>query len=140
MAPTEILAEQHYLNAVKLLSPLGIKVAILSGKTKVSERKTILEKLQNGQIDLLLGTHALIEPGVVFANLSLVIIDEQHRFGVGQRGLLMQKGPEGIHPHILVMTATPIPRTLSMTVYGDLDVSIIDELPKGRIDSDPSGL
>lgn len=132
MAPTEILAEQHYLNAVKLLSPLGIKVAILSGKTKVSERKDILDRLQTGQIDLLLGTHALIEPTVVFANLSLVIIDEQHRFGVGQRGLLMQKGPEGIHPHILVMTATPIPRTLSMTVYGDLDVSIIDELPKGR--------
>ncbi len=132
MAPTEILAEQHHLNAVKLLSPLGVRVAILSGKTKTSERKIILERLQHGQIDLLLGTHALIEPGVVFANLSLVIIDEQHRFGVGQRGLLMQKGPEGIHPHILVMTATPIPRTLSMTVYGDLDVSIIDELPKGR--------
>ncbi len=132
MAPTEILAEQHYLNAVKLLAPLGVRVAILSGRTKAAERKIILEKLQTGKIDLLLGTHALIEPVVKFENLSLVIIDEQHRFGVGQRGLLMQKGKQGIHPHILVMTATPIPRTLSMTVYGDLDVSIIDELPKGR--------
>lgn len=129
MAPTEILAEQHFKNAVKLLEPLGIRLALLVGKTKVSERKKIFEALAAGEIDLIIGTHALIEDEVVFKNLGLVIIDEQHRFGVEQRGVLKNKGQS---PHFLVMTATPIPRTLAMTVYGDLDVSIIDEMPAGR--------
>lgn len=129
MAPTEILAEQHFKNAQKVLSPLGVRLGMLVGKTKTSERRVLLEKLQSGEIDLIIGTHALIEDEVVFANLGLVIIDEQHRFGVEQRGILKNKGNS---PHFLVMTATPIPRTLAMTVYGDLDVSIIDEMPAGR--------
>lgn len=129
MAPTEILAEQHFKNAQKLLVPLGIRLALLVGKTKTSERKQILSALQSGEVDLIVGTHALIEEEVQFSNLGLVIIDEQHRFGVEQRGLLKNKGKS---PHFLVMTATPIPRTLAMTVYGDLDVSIIDEMPAGR--------
>lgn len=129
MAPTEILAEQHFKNAQKVLSPLGIQTGILTGKTKTKERKEILEKLQAGEIHLLIGTHALIEDWVQFNNLGLVIIDEQHRFGVAQRGLLKNKGAS---PHFLIMTATPIPRTLAMTVYGDLDVSIINEMPEGR--------
>lgn len=129
MAPTEILAEQHYNNAVKRLEPLGLKLGLLTGKTKTKERKELLEKLINGEIHFLIGTHALIEDWVQFKNLALVIIDEQHRFGVAQRGYLKSKGQS---PHFLVMTATPIPRTLAMTVYGDLDVSIIDEMPAGR--------
>jgi ATP-dependent DNA helicase RecG len=129
MAPTEILAEQHFKNAKKILEPLGLRLAILSGKSKTSERKQILSDLQAGEIDLIIGTHALIEDEVIFSNLGLVIIDEQHRFGVEQRGVLKNKGNS---PHFLVMTATPIPRTLAMTVYGDLDVSIIDEMPPGR--------
>jgi ATP-dependent DNA helicase RecG len=129
MAPTEILAEQHFKNAIKQLAPLGIRLALLVGKTKTSERKQILADLHEGKIDLIIGTHALIEDEVQFANLGLVIIDEQHRFGVEQRGILKNKGNS---PHFLVMTATPIPRTLAMTVYGDLDVSIIDEMPAGR--------
>lgn len=129
MAPTEILAEQHFKNAQKLLVPLGIRLALLVGKTKTSERKQILSALQSGEVDLIVGTHALIEEEVQFSNLGLVIIDEQHRFGVEQRGVLKNKGKS---PHFLVMTATPIPRTLAMTVYGDLDVSIIDEMPAGR--------
>lgn len=129
MAPTEILAEQHFKNAKKVLEPLGIRLAMLVGKTKAAERKKILAALQAGEIDLIIGTHALIEEEVQFANLGLVIIDEQHRFGVEQRGVLKNKGNS---PHFLVMTATPIPRTLAMTVYGDLDVSIIDEMPPGR--------
>ncbi|WII71669.1 ATP-dependent DNA helicase RecG [Bdellovibrio sp. 22V] len=129
MAPTEILAEQHFKNAQKVLSPLGIRLALLVGKTKASEKKQILANLQAGDVDLIIGTHALIEDEVQFANLGLVIIDEQHRFGVEQRGILKNKGKS---PHFLVMTATPIPRTLAMTVYGDLDVSIIDEMPAGR--------
>lgn len=129
MAPTEILAEQHFKNAQKYLAPLGLRLGLLTGKSKASERKVLLQALQEGQIDLLIGTHALIEDEVQFANLGLVIIDEQHRFGVEQRGKLKSKG---VSPHFLVMTATPIPRTLAMTVYGDLDVSIIDEMPAGR--------
>ncbi len=129
MAPTEILAEQHYKNAQKVLEPLGIRLGVLLGKSKASERKVTLEKLANGAIDLIVGTHALLEDEVQFANLGLVIIDEQHRFGVEQRGHLKNKGKS---PHFLIMTATPIPRTLAMTVYGDLDVSIIDEMPAGR--------
>lgn len=129
MAPTEILAEQHYNNASKRLQPLGLNIGILTGKTKTKERKELLEKLATGEIHFLIGTHALIEDGVQFKNLALVIIDEQHRFGVAQRSYLKSKGKS---PHFLVMTATPIPRTLAMTVYGDLDVSIIDEMPLGR--------
>ncbi len=129
MAPTEILAEQHFKNAQKILAPLGIRLAMLVGKTKTAERKDILEKLAAGEIDLIIGTHALIEDEVRFVKLGLVIIDEQHRFGVEQRGQLKSKGHS---PHFLVMTATPIPRTLAMTVYGDLDVSLIDEMPPGR--------
>lgn len=129
MAPTEILAEQHFKNARKALEPLGVRLGLLVGKTKAAERKQVLASLQSGGIDLIIGTHALIEDEVQFANLGLVIIDEQHRFGVEQRGILKNKGRS---PHFLVMTATPIPRTLAMTVYGDLDVSIIDEMPAGR--------
>ncbi|HEY1078564.1 MAG TPA: ATP-dependent DNA helicase RecG, partial [Bdellovibrio sp.] len=129
MAPTEILAEQHFKNAQKVLQPLGVRLGLLLGKSKASERKQVLAALQAGEIDLIIGTHALIEDEVQFANLGLVIIDEQHRFGVEQRGVLKNKGQS---PHFLVMTATPIPRTLAMTVYGDLDVSIIDEMPAGR--------
>ena len=129
MAPTEILAEQHFKNAKKLLEPLGLRVGMLVGKTKAAERRQTLAALQAQEIDLIIGTHALIEDEVQFANLGLVIIDEQHRFGVEQRGVLKNKGNS---PHFLVMTATPIPRTLAMTVYGDLDVSIIDEMPPGR--------
>lgn len=129
MAPTEILAEQHFRNAEKYLSPLGIKTGLLTGKSKAKERKEILEKLLSGEIHFLVGTHALIEDWVQFKNLGLVIIDEQHRFGVAQRGQLKNKG---VSPHFLIMTATPIPRTLAMTVYGDLDVSIINEMPEGR--------
>jgi ATP-dependent DNA helicase RecG len=129
MAPTEILAEQHYKNAVKILEPLGIRLALLVGKTKTAERRETLADLEAGNVDLIIGTHALIEAEVKFRNLGLAIIDEQHRFGVEQRGILKTKGNS---PHFLVMTATPIPRTLAMTVYGDLDVSIIDEMPPGR--------
>ncbi len=129
MAPTEILAEQHLQNMQKFLKDSGLKMTLLSGKTKASERKKIFEDLLAGEIDLLIGTHALIEEEVKFKNLGLVIIDEQHRFGVEQRGILKSKGNS---PHFLVMTATPIPRTLAMTVYGDLDVSVIDEMPPGR--------
>ena len=129
MAPTEILAEQHFKNSQKVLEPLGVTTGLLTGKTKAKERKEILERLQNGEIHFLIGTHALIEDWVQLQNLGLVIIDEQHRFGVAQRGLLKNKGAS---PHFLIMTATPIPRTLAMTVYGDLDVSIINEMPEGR--------
>lgn len=129
MAPTEILAEQHFKNARRILEPLGIGVDLLVGKTKAAERREILERLVRGQTGLLIGTHALIEDAVQFHKLGLVIVDEQHRFGVEQRAALKKKGAS---PHFLVMTATPIPRTLAMTVYGDLDVSIINEMPPGR--------
>lgn len=130
MAPTEILARQHYASITDLVTDDLVKVAILTGNTKKKERTTLHEQLENGEIDILIGTHALIEDKVKFKNLGLVVIDEQHRFGVEQRAKLWRKNI--IPPHILVMTATPIPRTLAMTLYGDLDVSIIDELPAGR--------
>lgn len=129
MAPTEILAEQHYLNAQKLLTPLGIEIALLTGSQKQSEKQKVYTQIAESKVQLCIGTHALIQDDVHFKNLGLVIIDEQHRFGVAQRSLLKSKGRS---PHFLIMTATPIPRTLAMTAYGDLDVSIIDELPKGR--------
>ncbi len=130
MAPTEILATQHYENIKRLLSKLNINIALLTGSTKKSERDAIDMGLKDGSINFIIGTHALIEDNVVFKNLGLVIIDEQHRFGVVQRSKLWKKNNQP--PHILVMTATPIPRTLAMTLYGDLDVSVIDELPPGR--------
>jgi ATP-dependent DNA helicase RecG len=129
MVPTEILAEQHYQNAKKFLEPLGIQVGLLTGSMKTAERNQTNEMLRSGMIQFVVGTHALIQEGVEFKQLGFVIIDEQHRFGVHQRNLLKKKG---LSPHFLVMTATPIPRTLAMTVYGDLDVSVIDELPPGR--------
>jgi len=130
MAPTEILARQHYASIVELVKDNLVHVAILTGNTKKKERMLLHQKLENGEIDILIGTHALIEDKVQFKNLGLVVIDEQHRFGVEQRAKLWRKN--AIPPHILVMTATPIPRTLAMTLYGDLDVSMIDELPAGR--------
>lgn len=130
MAPTEILATQHYEKISKQVAPLGLRVEFLSGSTKTAKRRQIHEGLRNGDVDILIGTHALIEDDVVFQNLGLVVIDEQHRFGVEQRAKLWRKNTTP--PHVLVMTATPIPRTLAMTLYGDLDVSVIDELPQGR--------
>lgn len=130
MAPTEILAQQHYRGVKEMLEGLGLKVAILTGSVKGKARKQLLQYLEQGELDILIGTHALIEDTVKFQNLGMVIIDEQHRFGVAQRAKLWVKNTKP--PHVLVMTATPIPRTLAMTVYGDLDVSKIDELPPGR--------
>ena len=130
MAPTEILANQHAETISSLLKSMDVKIALLTGSTKKSARKIIHEKLESGEIDILIGTHALIEDKVQFKNLGFVVIDEQHRFGVEQRSRLWTKNNR--EPHILVMTATPIPRTLAMTLYGDLDVSVIDELPPGR--------
>ncbi|MFC4212103.1 ATP-dependent DNA helicase RecG [Pedobacter lithocola] len=130
MAPTEILARQHYASITELVTDDLVKVAILTGSTKKRDRTILHEQLESGEIDILIGTHALIEDKVQFKNLGLVVIDEQHRFGVEQRAKLWRKNI--IPPHILVMTATPIPRTLAMTLYGDLDVSVIDELPAGR--------
>ena len=132
MAPTEVLAQQHYKNIQKFLEPTGVKSALLTGSTKTSERRQIHAGLEDGTIGIIVGTHALIEDNVQFRNLGLAIIDEQHRFGVEQRSKLWRKASCGAPPHVLVMTATPIPRTLAMTLYGDLDVSIIDELPPGR--------
>ena len=131
MAPTEILARQHYTSVMDYVSGLGLKVGFLSGTVKGKKRKELLKLLAQGDIDILIGTHALIEDPVVFKNLGLAIIDEQHRFGVVQRAKLWAKN-KVLPPHILVMTATPIPRTLAMTLYGDLDISVIDELPPGR--------
>jgi ATP-dependent DNA helicase RecG len=131
MAPTEILAQQHYQSISKFLMGMNINVGLLTGSTKTKERKLLHSALQSGEMQIIVGTHALIENTVVFKKLGLVIVDEQHRFGVAQRAKLWQKN-DLIPPHILVMTATPIPRTLAMTVYGDLDVSVIDELPPGR--------
>ena len=130
MAPTEILARQHFEHIKEYAAKIDIKVDILTGTTKAKDKKRILDELEHGKIDILIGTHALIEPTVVFKNLGLVVIDEQHRFGVAQRAALWKKNE--LPPHILVMTATPIPRTLAMTLYGDLDYSVIDELPPGR--------
>lgn len=131
MAPTEILASQHYASIVRMTEGIGLRVGLLTGSTKKKERAELSEGLLSGEIDILIGTHALIENGVRFRNLGFVVIDEQHRFGVEQRARLWSKNLQAA-PHVLVMTATPIPRTLAMTLYGDLDVSVIDELPPGR--------
>lgn len=130
MAPTEILANQHYKGLTELAEGLGLNIKILTGSTKTADRKIIHEELENGSLHILIGTHALLEDKVQFQNLGLAVIDEQHRFGVEQRSKLWQKND--IPPHVLVMTATPIPRTLAMSLYGDLDISVIDELPPGR--------
>jgi ATP-dependent DNA helicase RecG len=129
MAPTEILAEQHYRKCIEWLTPLGLKAGLFVGKSGVRERKALRQSLLNGQIHVAIGTHALIQEDVEFANLGVVVVDEQHRFGVRQRTLLKSKGN---HPEMLTMTATPIPRSLAMTMHGDLDVSLLDELPPGR--------
>lgn len=130
MAPTEILATQHFITISELVFPLGLKVTLLTGSSTQKERRELLAQLKSGHIHILIGTHALIENNVQFKNLGLVVIDEQHRFGVAQRAKLREKGL--VPPHILIMTATPIPRTLAMTFYGDLDTSVIDEMPPGR--------
>ena len=132
MAPTEVLAQQHFANISKYLAPTSVKCAILTGASSVRERREIHAGLEDGSIGIIVGTHALIEDPVRFKALGLAVIDEQHRFGVDQRSRLWAKGPDGVPPHVLVMTATPIPRTLAMTLYGDLDVSVIDEMPPGR--------
>ena len=136
MAPTEILAEQHYRGLCALLEPLGLKVALLTGSTPASERQAIYEGLADGSIQIAIGTHALIQPTVTFRRLGVAIVDEQHRFGVDQRAALREKGPsdngDAVSPHLLVMSATPIPRTLALSIYGDLDMSILDEMPPGR--------
>ena len=129
MAPTEILAEQHYHTLAPLLEKLGVRCALLTASTKAKTRRSILEQLAAGEIDLAIGTHALLSPDISYQNLGLVVTDEQHRFGVNQRAAL---GAKGENPHLLVMSATPIPRTLALMIYGDLDVSVIDELPPGR--------
>ena len=132
MAPTEVLAQQHYANVSRYLAPTGVRVELLTGNTGTKARREIHAGLQDGSVGVLIGTHALIEDAVQFHALGLAVIDEQHRFGVEQRARLWSKGFAGVHPHVLVMTATPIPRTLAMTLYGDLDVSVIDEMPPGR--------
>jgi ATP-dependent DNA helicase RecG len=131
MAPTEILAQQHFNNISDLVAGLNINIGFLSGSVKGKSRKSVLASLESGTLDILVGTHAIIEPWVKFENLGIAIIDEQHRFGVKQRASMWGKSEKN-PPHVLVMTATPIPRTLSMTLYGDLDLSVIDELPPGR--------
>ncbi|MEC5166535.1 ATP-dependent DNA helicase RecG [Flavobacterium sp. PL11] len=130
MAPTEILANQHFIGLSELAQTVNINIRILTGSTRIAQRRIIHEELENGTLDILIGTHALIEDKVKFKNLGLAVIDEQHRFGVEQRSKLWRKNT--IPPHVLVMTATPIPRTLAMSLYGDLDISVIDELPPGR--------
>ena len=130
MAPTEILANQHFNGITELAKELNINIRILTGSTKIAQRRIIHEELENGTLDIIIGTHALLEDKVQFKNLGLAVIDEQHRFGVEQRSKLWTKSQ--IPPHVLVMTATPIPRTLAMSLYGDLDISVIDELPPGR--------
>lgn len=130
MAPTEVLAQQHYNNITALLKDMPVEVGLLTGSTKTAERRSIQKKLDDGSLHILIGTHAVIEKAVQFKNLGIGIVDEQHKFGVAQRAMLWEKNQ--IPPHILVMTATPIPRTLAMTAYGDLDYSVIDEMPPGR--------
>ena len=144
MAPTEVLAEQHFVGVSRLLDGLQVpdpnnlfgdrqlRVELLTSRVTGDRRKQLLSDLASGQIDVLIGTHALIQDGVQFASLGVVVIDEQHRFGVEQRAALGKKGADASTPDVLVMTATPIPRTAAMTVYGDLDVSVLDELPPGR--------
>jgi ATP-dependent DNA helicase RecG len=134
LAPTDILARQHVENLHRLAQGMGLRIALLTGREKGRARQALLEQLASGSIDLLIGTHALFSQDVVYANLGLVVVDEQHRFGVQQRLSLMAKGV--CMPHLLVMTATPIPRTLSLTLYGELDVSILDERPPGRLPID----
>lgn len=133
MAPTEILAKQHYSSLSSLLENSGLTAELLTGSTSPKKKKEIKERLRNGEIDIIIGTHALLSDDVEFSRLGLVVTDEQHRFGVNQRGTLIFKGS---NPHTLVMSATPIPRTLSLIIYGDLDLSIIDEMPKGRQKTD----
>lgn len=130
MAPTEVLAEQHYLNLHRWVEPLGLQVALLTSSIKGSEKEDLYQRIKKGKVHLVIGTHAVIQEAVEFHQLGLAIVDEQHKFGVVQRGLLKKKGE---NPDVLVMTATPIPRTLAMTIYGDLDVSLIDEMPPGRM-------
>ena len=137
MAPTEVLAQQHYNNLTALLKDMPVEVGLLTGSTKTAGRKLIQQKLDDGSLQILIGTHAVIEKAVQFKNLGIGIVDEQHKFGVAQRAMLWEKNVRKdsfgeIPPHILVMTATPIPRTLAMTAYGDLDYSVIDEMPPGR--------
>ena len=132
MAPTEVLAEQHYKSLSALLSPAGVRVGLLTGSMTAAEKKKARAALETGGIDFVIGTHALISEGVAFANLALIVADEQHRFGVAQRAALAAKSGAGTSPHVLVMSATPIPRTLALIIYGDLDVSVIDQLPPGR--------
>jgi ATP-dependent DNA helicase RecG len=133
MAPTELLAEQHFVNFCQWLEPMGLKIGWLSGKVKGRQRREALAAIADGSANIVIGTHALFQDEVVFHRLGLVIIDEQHRFGVHQRLALREKGnTDQTQPHQLVMTATPIPRTLAMSAYADLDVSVIDELPPGR--------
>jgi ATP-dependent DNA helicase RecG len=132
LAPTEILAEQHFSTLTRLFKPLGIEVALLEGSLKAKQKRVIQQELNEGRVSIVVGTHALIQEGIEFSNLSVAVVDEQHRFGVMQRAALQSKGAGGIRPDVLVMTATPIPRTLALTIYGDLDVSILDELPPGR--------
>lgn len=132
MAPTEVLAQQHYANISRYLAPTGVRCELLTGSVGKAARRPVLEGLRDGSVGVIIGTHALIEDGVIFNNLGLAIVDEQHRFGVEQRAKLWAKTSCGVPPHVLVMTATPIPRTLAMTLYGDLDVSVIDEMPPGR--------
>ena len=129
MAPTEILAEQHYASLNKLFAPLGLRVALLTGSMSQKEKRLVREQIATGKADLAIGTHALLSDTTTFNDLGLVIADEQHRFGVAQRSRLSAKGTD---PHVLVMSATPIPRTLALLMYGDLEVSILDELPPGR--------
>jgi ATP-dependent DNA helicase RecG len=129
MAPTEILAKQHFSNIKEWAGLLGLSAVILTGSTKTPDRRDVCKRIESGDVDIIVGTHALIQEGVEFKKLGFVVIDEQHRFGVIQRAALRQKG---INPDVLVMTATPIPRSLAMTVYGDLDVSVIDEMPPGK--------
>lgn len=131
MAPTEILARQHHEGLSELLKPMGIEVGLLIGSTTKKQREKLLPKLASGELKIIVGTHALIEPNIIFHRLGMAVIDEQHRFGVEQRAKLWIKNPNKL-PHVLIMSATPIPRTLAMTLYGDLDISIIDELPPGR--------
>jgi ATP-dependent DNA helicase RecG len=134
MAPTELLARQHAENAARLLEPVGLRIAYLTGNIKAAGRKDLLKHLAEGEIDMVVGTHALFSKDVTYKNLRLVVIDEQHRFGVTQRALIMAKGinAQGNNPHLLMMSATPIPRTLALTVFGDMDVSVIRDLPPGR--------
>ncbi|MFZ9061219.1 MAG: ATP-dependent DNA helicase RecG, partial [Steroidobacteraceae bacterium] len=133
MAPTELLADQHFQQFQRWLEPLGVETALLSGKLPMRTRQSVMGGLLDGRIQVVIGTHALFQPEIRYRELALVIVDEQHRFGVQQRLRLREKGADqGFHPHQLIMTATPIPRTLAMTAYADLDVSVIDELPPGR--------